>query len=1444
MLPSSRIIRVGETPYAHEREALAFIEGVLPNTEPFHVWELFEFLDPATGRLLEVDALVLGYSALYLVEIKSGPGKYEGNTIDWYRTPPGEPSRYMTPPLSFTNLKAKTLKSRLEARLPGQRLPRIEPLVFLSAESVELRFEQHGDIGVVTRRNFVRAVQYHQFPGAPSDRSGRPIAAPMAHSIAVTLRDKLGIRPRQGKLHVNEWQLGPVLHDTDVYQDREAEHRDRASWKARARVYLVPQQTTVEHRQNVRRAADREAALLYELRDHPNILRTTGYATDAEVGPTVIFDHFDGEPLHAFLRKHPDLSFEDRACIVGQVGHALAYCHQKHIAHGAVSPYAVLVRRDPAQGIQTKLFNFQLGRGDGVQSTSHVTAFLEPPWRVYQAPELDEEGQQQDEQSRNRRGPGADLFGLGALAYFAFTGQHPAATRTELLERLKREQSLDPRSVDDGVPANIAELIVQATAASAVYRGDDLREWVDLLLEHATAPESEESTPEVVPPHEARRGDRLTDDLEVIKLLGHGATSRVLRVKRRSDGRELALKCSISEDHDPRLAAEGKLLEGLVHQNIVQRVGDPLVLGGRTCLLLTLAGSETLHAALARDGIVSLDYASRYGEELLLALEFLEDRGILHRDIKPANLGVGSAGKDKKHLTLFDFSLASVSITDIEVGTSAYREPFLRERGAWDAAADRWSAAVTLHELLTAARPGFPDGKTALDPDAEIQVLAERFDPAVRSVLAAFFQRAFQRAPEQRFASAYDMRRAWLLCFEEERKSQRPVADEPAEAESPSDLSNVTPETPVAALALSARARAALDRAGILYTSGLLSLPENSLSAIRGVGREVAKDILRFRDRLRQSIQPSPAASAPFFPDYQGHDVLVRTTELPEAVAVGLEDAGLRTLGKAAAAPAVQVEEILRRAGASPETLRDYLTRSQERGTGQERPSTLALWLEALLPRKPDRAKYFVLLFGLAPPFAGRLDVRAVEVAKALGVSRARVYQALDLARDDWEKHATISQLRAAARAALESLGGFGPLREIASVFAQRFAPDASADDALTVARAAALLRIVAEVERSDASGIRQERLHNDDLWLSAGPDIRPVVETLGALADDVAAAPVLVSPGEIQRRLSGVIAGSPLERLTADRVVQLAALASQKAACSPRLELYPRGMDAPRALELSSSVLSAGMSAEQVQKLVSARYPDSAPLPPRPELDELLARHELHFSSVHGTYQRPHERVGAQSTSFEPIGPVFDTATTSQPRAMNPSAIAARELDEQINHALDRKLVRVLAVNVADAHDVASRLLERKPLRQVRLDEALIEQMKALMTAKSVAPRVVHETDRLGRSNSNKGWNNLTALARGAADRVIQNLLPPLAGPLLLTQPGLLARYELTGLLQAVIRATAAPEAHAIFLLVPTHERSGVPRIEGTLPIPGVLPSQVLWITRDWLENRHGAAA
>jgi serine/threonine protein kinase len=1048
-LSHGRVVKVGETLYPHEQEGIAFAIAALPDTDPYHLWALVDLLDPATGRLHEIDLLVLGYSCLYLIELKAFAGRMEGDAVDWTWVTPEGRRIWRENPLRLTRRKAQVLKSRLERALPsGIRAPWIEPLVFLSNEHIALALSPDGLTGVVRRDNFEAAITHHAFPGASPRSPGQRIDTPTQRAVVAAL-SQIGVRPRKGKFLVGPYQLGELLAETNAYQDRVATHRDLKGMTRRARTYLVPEQTSIERRQQLRRAADREAQLLYEVGGHPNILSYAEYVTDAPLGPTVLLEAFDdGVPLDSFLRQHPALTFAERITLIDQVGRALDHCHKKGVVHGGVCPAAVLVRHHPdTKALETRLYNFQLGKGDSVTGTSHATDLAADAWALYQAPELSNDSA--------LRTIEADVFALGAVAFLIVTGREPAANLLERAEVLRTRRCLDPRALDESVPEQVAQMVCLATEEVVASRADDAGLWVEMLLQEVTAP-MVARTPETSP-LDARKADMVGPYL-VEGVLGHGASARVLLVSD-DNARQFALKVSLGPEHDPRLRAEAAVLERLNHPRIVRLIATH-TFAERTCLLMTLAGEHTLYRELANQGTLSLDYASRWGEDLLSALEHLEEKEIIHRDIKPANLGVGTVARKARTLHLFDFSLAASPMADLRVGTAAYRDPFLPERTMWDHAADRFSAAITLHEVLTSVRPIRRD-------DGTLEVAAERFDAGARAALVGFFTTAFRRAASERFESAGAMRHAWLACFDG-RAQVQVVAPEPDAAPLTDEtVRAVAPDTAIAALPLSSRARNALDRAGLLIASGLLTLPDNRLSAIRGAGRAVAKEILAFRTRW-QALRPLEAErGAAFFPSYQGGALMVATA-LAEGDANVLADAGLHTLAQVAAAPASQIEALAARHGLDAVAVTARLRAENQGASERTQPTTLEAWIDALFAGKRKQDQHVRALMGLDGAFAGRLDVTARMLADHLGYTVPPIYVALTKAKQGWATHPTLPALTERVRAHVRDQGGAVPFETAAEWLLTELPHDATTDPSMALVRAAAVLRAIAEVDKDD----------------------------------------------------------------------------------------------------------------------------------------------------------------------------------------------------------------------------------------------------------------------------------------------------------------------------------------------------------------------------------------
>jgi len=73
--------RLSEYPW--EQEALDYLRQGLPDRDPWHVWSDVEFI-AGSGALYEIDAFVLSPSGLWVVEIKSDPGRMRGDHHFWH----------------------------------------------------------------------------------------------------------------------------------------------------------------------------------------------------------------------------------------------------------------------------------------------------------------------------------------------------------------------------------------------------------------------------------------------------------------------------------------------------------------------------------------------------------------------------------------------------------------------------------------------------------------------------------------------------------------------------------------------------------------------------------------------------------------------------------------------------------------------------------------------------------------------------------------------------------------------------------------------------------------------------------------------------------------------------------------------------------------------------------------------------------------------------------------------------------------------------------------------------------------------------------------------------------------------------------------------------------------------------------------------------------------
>lgn len=1415
-LPETRIHRGRPTPFPWERQALDLVykHASLSDTDPHQAWELHELYDPSSGRLYEIDLLFLSRQGLFLVEIKSYPGVLTGDIVDWTITENGR-SRTIECPYPGANLKARVLGNLLERQLGNER-PYVHAAVFLS-NVTEVRL----DGGRPPWLLLLDDVGSKLVNGLDGRDARRIVNRPMMKQL-LQAAHKIGLRPSTTARVVGGYQLGMLLDDGEGYQEHLAKNTVVEADQARVRSYLVPAATSAERRSQLHRAAKREAKTLAQIGQHPGILAYRSFVDDAPLGPAVLFEAFeDSLPLDAFIRQEPNLTFDERLGLLQQIVEAVAHCHRSGVLHRNLSPASVLVRRGSDGRIHARLHRFQTAAWIEHSSvgTRHFHQLSQGVDRLYHAPEVLADPEKATYES--------DVFSVGCLAWLVLTGQHPAATIQEREQRIKGVKDGEGGLRPSAVRADLAildEAIAFATQPNIHARADAIADWFNgWVIEALTRPTTDVNAG--ADPRDAQKGDTLPGGLRVERRLGSGGTALVLHVRR--EGRDYALKVPHDAGCGERLLSEAKTLRELRHEHIVA-VRDVVTLGGLPCLLLEFAGDRSLGDVLREQGTLPLELARRYGDDLLSAVQYLEEAGVTHRDIKPTNVGFTSLSKKQSHLLLLDFSLSSTDPTAITAGTAEWRDPWLYLRGTWDAAADRYAAAAVLYHALTAARPTPPQG----DATADILVEAERFDAAVRDRLTAFFRKAFARDSKARFASAEAMRQAWVHALSVEAET-----DDGASAIA---LDQVRPETPVDALPLSARARNALDRAGVSTVAELLLLPRNQLSVVRGVGTQVARDIVKVADELRTrfEVENGPV----LVPGFARPRLVLDEPETGiDASAVDrLVAAGIKTTVDAALAHAARIEKLLGKPRA--EVLRERLVAL---AAAEPTPGSLGDWARELIGRasQNEANKRLRVLVGLDPlpderPDTGLPAARTVsEVAGAFGIDPAQIHSSLQFLRSKrWTDNAAAHSLIEALSSALDTLAPAAPLLDLAKALAKARTDGTPTDD--DVRTAAALVRVALELRPNPPATWRRI---GSTPWVARDPEVLDALAALAETADSLAVTEPLPSSEVVRSKLAEVAEGTPLATLPADQRLTLAARASTNAAASARLELYPRGMDATRALALSLAALAgAGLTPDVVKKRIVARYPEAAPLPDRPALDTLLAPHGLVFMPDIGAGEYARPGVHAH-TSMTVAVPSRKPTAPGLPQRRSPEAQRAAAFQDQLDRGIAAGRFRVVQVRADIASHATDALSSALKTRAVSLDLELFAAVRKTAAELGVEWANIEAADRAGPDGPD--WPLLLELVRQATDGVVDDLLKRREQTLVLAWPGALARYGLSGALSRIVNEAERGDAPAILLVVPSHADGTAPSINGRLPVPAPLPSQRLVMPDAWLANAHRAA-
>jgi polo-like kinase 4 len=218
------------------------------------------------------------------------------------------------------------------------------------------------------------------------------------------------------------------------------------------------------------------------------------------------------------------------------------------------------------------------------------------------------------------------------------------------------------------------------------------------------------------------------DDYDIGQLLGKGGFACVYRARHRISGENVALKViakSIAAavggpdaNSISRVKNEILIHSQLRHSNIVRFMGC-FEDDHNVYMILELCNYGNMFQFLRRNGPLSESIAVVVIQQLILALEYIHEHGVVHRDLKLSNILLARPDinissydcmNDKSFIKICDFGLAIKKEHPDEehytlCGTPNYIAPEIASQHAHGYPADLWSIGCLFYSLVVGTPP-------------------------------------------------------------------------------------------------------------------------------------------------------------------------------------------------------------------------------------------------------------------------------------------------------------------------------------------------------------------------------------------------------------------------------------------------------------------------------------------------------------------------------------------------------------------------------------------------------------------------------------------------------------------------------------------------------------------------------------------------------------------
>jgi serine/threonine protein kinase len=256
---------------------------------------------------------------------------------------------------------------------------------------------------------------------------------------------------------------------------------------------------------------------------------------------------------------------------------------------------------------------------------------------------------------------------------------------------------------------------------------------------------------------------------KIIKKIGSGGMGDVYLAEHEKLEKMVAIKSLhkiLANDTSfrERFSQEAKTHSKLDHPNIVKLLDYKETKGGLFLIMEYMDGKELDEHIKKVTGPIPEKVLTNLFTQILDAISYAHDEGLVHRDIKPSNIMIDKKGRIK----VFDFGIAKLqeeekglTKTGIQVGTVAYMSPEQVHAKKVDKLSDIYSLGVTLFYMAVGKSPYEGDTNTfsiQTKVVSDTLPLASNIYPGVSNKLDAIILKATQKDKKDRYQSCEEFR--------------------------------------------------------------------------------------------------------------------------------------------------------------------------------------------------------------------------------------------------------------------------------------------------------------------------------------------------------------------------------------------------------------------------------------------------------------------------------------------------------------------------------------------------------------------------------------------------------------------------------------------------------------------------------------------------------------